>query len=413
MPLTRRQFLHRSATGAVCSVLAPAMSAVAAAPAGLDDALRQDAATAWRFFEAWDGMAPSMVPANGWFEGDAVGHHDVLTMWDIGSLILAGVAARRLDLIDDATFERRSADVLTFLGGALYLQDGRWLLNYRSNPIDGSSVEPGFDSTDAGRLLIALKVLDDATDGSFKLERQIRGWNIESTVIDGAMHDIKLGEIAPARSFVYAPYVSRGYSYWGIEHDPVVPVANPLADEASRKAYLDHVASIGTIATEPHLSEAVEVGMSPHGQVISDVLHEAQIRRHAETGALTCVTEGPIDREPWFTYQGYEMGEDGGAWRVYATYVAPEWNDPAFIDNTRMVSTKAAFLWRAVRADDYSKMLHEHVREGASDRLGFSAGRYEVGGAVANVYDINTNALVLEALAFIHSGGRPLADISA
>jgi hypothetical protein len=167
------------------------------------------------------------------------------------------------------------------------------------------------------------------------------------------------------------------------------------------------------IATEPHLSEAIEIGISQPAQLMADTLYTAQKRRHQDSGVLTGVSEGPLDREPWFAYQGYEIGPGGGAWRVYAPDSSPEWQTTAFVENARMVSTKAAFLWLAFRSDDYSRLLHDHVRNRTkSPTLGFSAGIYEKSGQVSNEFDINTNAVILEAIAYIDNGRNPITSFA-
>lgn len=399
MLFNRRELLLGSAALAVGVV----QSLPALANAVMDRELMEDAETAWRFFQL-PGNAPGLVPAMTRGEGR---QHQVLTMWDIGSLILGYVSARRIGLISETEFGARIDDVLAFLGKTEFMYRDNRLPNYRNSSVDGSSVEDGFDSTDMGRLLVALKVLDAFTAESLGVKHLVASWDIAAAVVDGVMQDIKGGIAFPSTSYLYANYVSRGYGLWDIPHSPVLPDFRPLHSDAARAAFLGYVRSVGAIATEPHLNEAVEMGMSEPAQVIARELGEAQKRRHAESGILTCVSEGPIDEEPWFTYQGYEMGVGNGGWSVYTPVASPKWQSASFMNRVRMVSSKAAFLWLAHRPDDYSRLLHGLARTTAS-RSGFSAGIYEQSGEASKVCDVNTNSVILEAIAYIMNGRQPI-----
>jgi hypothetical protein len=178
----------------------------------------------------------------------------------------------------------------------------------------------------------------------------------------------------------------------------------------ARQAFLKEIASIGAISTEPNLSEEVEIGGSPYSQTIAEVLGAAQLRRYEETSRLTCVSETPIDQEPWFTYQGYDLSQDGeDAWTVHSWKTEKRWSTPEFAARFRLVSTKAAFLWYAIQPDDYTEKLWRHVRTIArAQRYGFHPGVYESSGKAPGNIDVNTNAAVLEAVAFALKDRQPL-----
>ena len=372
--------------------------------------LLEDAKTAWSYFQI-EGNAPSMVPCAAWFEGEAtIGQLPELTMWDVGSIVLAYVSARDLGLIDDAELKVRGGDVVNYLGKTRFTFDGNALPNFRNSSLDGSPVEEGFDSTDMGRLLIALSVLDRATRGTLDIKDLVTAWDVSGSIKNGAMQDIKHGEASPAKSYVYAAYVSRGYDLWAIEHKPVL--ALPVGTAAARRRFLNRVQEVGLIATEPSLNEAVELGISPQGEVLAETLSVAQERRYESDGILTAVSEGPMDREPWFSYQAYKLDGRDGEWRVDALDENPNWQTKEFIEGARMVSSKAAFLWLAYKPNDYSRRLYEHISQGAkSDRLGFCSGIYEKSGERCEEYDVNTNAIILEAIAYIKNGRKPIAAV--
>jgi hypothetical protein len=379
-----------------------------------DLALQRDAEIAWRYFSvSTPGVDRGLAPAATWPEGDGFGRYDVLTMWDVGSLILACLSARSIGLITEKEFDRRINAAMAFLRGSEFRWGELTLPNYRTAGAGGRAVEPGYDATDTGRLLLALHILDKATNGAYRVKQQVARWNIAGTVVDGRLHDIKSGESFESRSFNYIHYIARAYKLWGIE--VATGFDRPLApgDDDAGAAFLAHVAAIGPIASEPSATEAVELGHSPHSRILADVLYAAQKERYVETGHLTCVSEAPIDRKPWFTHQGYSLDTTKGSrWTVESAFTDPRWLTNEFADAFRMVSSKAAYLWLAERGDDYAVELRDFIVEkAASARRGFHPGIYETSGLAPRLMDVNTNAAVLESIAFIEAGRRPLVEI--
>lgn len=377
----------------------------------LDAELRADAAQAWKFFELKGKYLPGMLPAIAWYSGKSIDDYPALAMWDVGSLILGYVSARSLDLVSQAEFERRIAGVVSFLEDAVFEWRGKKLPNYQTYISDGRILEKGFNSTDAGRLLVALKVLDEYTGGSDGA-KLVAGWDIAGTIEDGKMHDIKKGgKMIVDPAYVYANYVSQGYKLWNIDHLPPFD-PNPKRDAEANAAFLEKVAKTGVVSTEPHVTEVLEFGASEPAEVLADVLYAAMQQRYADTGHLTCPSEAPIDHDPWFTYQGYELPRDGeeGKWVVGAA--DGEAKAKKFADANRLVASGGAFLWYAARPDAYSESLYRLVREKARiGDIGYSPGIYEASGEPDTVPDINNNSLILEAVAYILNGRKPLIEL--
>lgn len=409
---------------ALCALASPTMSQAKPTDANggakltpeITADLREDAAQAWKFFERKTKARTGLAAPNVWPAGDGTyGSYDILTMWDVGSIVLATLSARSIDLIDDATFEKRISGILDFVKRATYTRKGGLKVpNFRTDIVTAKSVEAGYDTTDTGRLFIALRILDDATNKRFDAAALFKGWTLDKTVIDGVMNDIKGGKFYPARSNIYRYYVARGYDFWSIKHNPVYTGAAPDKDEAARKAFLKELGEIGPIATEPSLIELVEVGPSPYATVIADVLEKRQIERHKATGKLTSVSETPIDREPWFTYQGLDLTREGeAAWTVYPYKTDKRWSTPSFAPDNRVINTKAAFLWFAARPSDYSEELWKLVRKDARAKdFGFHPGIFEKTGKPPTNIDLNTNASILEAIAFILNDRVPLSELN-
>lgn len=414
MRLTRRELLKYGL------VLPPAVMTWAKAggpahAANLTDQQREqlleDARTAWQFFEQPGRQHTGLVPANIWQEGpNQFGSYRIVTMWDVGSILLATISAHALGIINDGEFSKRIAGINSFLRKAIYTYRGARLPNFRTDIDTLKSVESGYDATDTARLFVALYVASQRKVPGLNARQIVASWNLDKTIRKGEICSIKQGKLSPAEFYVYRYYVSRAYDLWGLKHNPVTKVQSPKAGEGPRQAFIEELKQIGPISSEPSLSQVVELGSSPHAEVILDILDKAQQRRYEETGRLTCVSESPVDAEPWFTYQGYDLARDGEtAWTVYSWKTDKRWDTPEFAKKFRMVSTKAAFLWFAAYPSPYTEKLWQHVREHARAwRYGFHPGVYESSGKPAQNVDVNTNATILEAVAYALNGRKPL-----
>ncbi len=77
----------------------------------------------------------------------------------------------------------------------------------------------------------------------------------------------------------------------------------------------------------------------------------------------------------------------------------------------RFLSTKAAYLLYVLRPGKYSRALMAHIRPRLSTGLsGLPSGIHEISGDTMQLTDINTNAIVLEAIAHALGGGPALSS---
>ncbi|MEM6374484.1 MAG: DUF3131 domain-containing protein, partial [Pseudomonadota bacterium] len=113
------------------------------------------------------------------------------------------------------------------------------------------------------------------------------------------------------------------------------------------------------------------------------------------TGQLTAVSEDHINQAPYFVYAG--VWGDGEPWSVLTEEGT---NHPEL----RTVSTKASFAWHALYNTRYTARLMEAVMPLSDPQKGFAAGQYEADGAVNDVYTLNTNSIVLEAIHYMAFG---------
>lgn len=369
--------------------------------------LQEDAELAWSYFELFSESETGFVPATAWREDTKVATYDFATMWDIGSLIHAVISAHAIGLITEAEFEARVTRVLggiqdgTF--GALTLPRG---ISSTTRQENGSG---DYNATDTARLLIALKVLEDYSDHDFGTAKLVARWNLADTILSGVPHTRIGGGLESAYTSNYAGYIMRAFALWGFDVARPYPLLGNLRGLDADVATLHAAAKMGPIGTEPHLLEAVELGYSDTARAMAEALFAAQVSESAATGRLICVSEAPIDREPWFIYNGYQIGATETPWTVETSDNSVRYTTRGFRRSVERVNSKAAFLWHAVRSGDYTSQLVAHTREFAADPgLGFAPGVLTVAQDSSRGYaDINTNAIILQAIAYSLNDARP------
>ena len=363
---------------------------------------------AWQYFDRWQKKYKGLAPATGWLEGRQMQGYPFATMWDVASMIMATVTAQRLGFISQQRFEETIARILNFVRAARYKR-GSSFLPATEHPLKGTGgARGGFDSADTGRLLIALKVLDQVTNQQFEVSKIVSSWDLGATIIEGKMHDLLGRKATSVHNNSYAQYASEGYRLWGYPVLPIYKEANPLSNMDATLRFMEELQEYGRIATEPITTEQIEVGSSDHGTLAADLLFAAQITRHRETGILTCVSEGPADRAPWFTYQGYQLRLDGGgSWEVDQPPGSKPLSEKRK-QGLRTISTKGCFLWLAARPGKYSRKLYDTAcTAGLANGLGFASGIYENTLKATVHADVNTNGIILEAILYILSGYKP------
>lgn len=380
------------------------------APAIDDDtrtALMADALVAWRYFDRFSDPDTGLVPGAIEVDGDTTSGYQFATMWDVGTLLLALVSVHRLKIINDETFDIRARQILASIPTSETL--GLKLPQASTSVTGRQQGELGFDATDAGRLLISLKVLEQYRGEGLGIPELVASWDIQATIENGYIRSIRNGQFRPPQHDDYTHYISRGLALWGFQITTPYP-KNPADSETDAQMRVLETATHGNpVSSEPHVLEAVELGYSAPARTLADVLYTAQMIEFERSGKLVCVSEGPLNREPWFSYQGYQIG-DPDPWKINTVANIARYQTAGFKRAVSVVSSKAAYLWLAARPQSYSTQLVNHVRDrGRFDDFGFASGIFTATGLPTRNYsDLNTNGIILEAIAYIIAGDKPL-----
>jgi len=321
--------------------------------------LLDDARTAWSYFERFTNHKTGLCPATINTSRGVLRIHNVVTMWDVGSHINALIAAVDLKLISDKKFQRDIARILRNIRGRRsnnrLLPQG-WIKTDKQKWGDAN-----FDGCDAGRLLASLSNLHKHRLSTGTEAKLVKSWDLDKIIIKGIIHSVKGGVLKPANLSHCGHYSALAFRYWGLKALSPYEM-NKYSSETDRKiALLAAVSSIGPVGAEPLLMEAMDFGLTKDTQFLADVLFTAQLEEFEKSGDMICVSEGPIDKFPWFTYQGLQVDENIKKWRIKGVNDDTIFSTEAAQIAYRVISCKAAYLWNTSRPHNFSTALSSTI----------------------------------------------------
>lgn len=408
------------ALAAAALLLAAALAAAEPGPAAreggraprADDPDLAAARLAWRYFERNTHPATGLV--------SSVEGYPSTTAWDLGSSILAALAAHELGLLGTAELDARLSTLLRTLehlplfAGELpnkaYHAETAAMTDYSNRPApDGI----GFSAVDLARLVSALVLAGDLRPPRRDaIERGLARWNTCRLASGGELHGVhrdgegKLRLLQEGR-LGYEQYAARSLALMGLDTSRARSYRRFLAEQTvlgvpvprdarDRRRY----GAVDAVVTEPWALAALELGLDDDARPLAARVFEVQKRRWESSGIVTALSEDHRDRSPWFVYDA--IVADGAAWRT----VDSEGNE---VRGLRSLSTKAAFALAALHPDDAYASFLRRAAEGARDpERGWLAGVYE-GGGPNRALSANTNAVVLEAILYRRRG--PLHEL--
>jgi hypothetical protein len=363
---------------------------------------RELARLAWRFFEVETDPGTGLTRS--------VAGYPSTTMWEVGSQLMAVLAAEDLGLVSREAGRRLLARALHSLA-VLPLCDGRLpnkayhtgdlaMVDYDNRPApDGI----GWSALDVGRVLVPLSLLLRREPELTPLvERVVRRWKLEAVSdgvalrgatrrADGVLETYQEGRLG------YEQYAARALLPWGVPaadaldyhaHAVQVEVSGEWL-AADDRLPRDHGGTHNAVLSEPWLLQGLEQGLDAVALDEARAVLRVQERRWAATGRLTAVSEDALDRPPRFAYSAVLNG--GRAWTAFA----PD-GSPAPLG----FSTKAAVGWASLFGGPYTARLLAAAEELGAPGAGLYAGRYDATGEVNRAVALNTSAVVLEALAY-------------
>ena len=227
---------------------------------------------------------------------------------------------------------------------------------------------------------------------------------------DGVIFSVREGELQSSYISHSAHYAAMSFRRWGFDVKSPYEVLDGQPDCDGKMSLLAATAKIGPLGAEPLLLEAMDFGLAPETDYLADVLFAAQLREYETSGDLLCVSEGPINKSPWFTYQGLQFDAPDRTWVIDTVRDDPKFLTLEFQKENRVISSKASFLWAAHRPHSFSDTLVDYVRENAKTTIGFASSIFSATNTPTHNYsDINTNGIILQAVAKILNRDRDQA----
>jgi len=373
----------------------------------LDPQEREWAQVAWRYFVNNTDPVTGLV--------HSVDKYEATTLWDSASYLLALFAAERLELISSAQFDKRLKKALDSLG-KLPLVDGILpnksystatleMVDYRGKPAPNGI---GWSAIDIARLMVPLNVIAWNYPQHTKAAlRVIARWKMQALARDGVLfgaHRDVEGKLALVQEgrLGYEQYASKALGLFGFDMVNALDYRTHLAYANIYGVVLPYDRRDASVSgahnyvlSEPYVLDGLEFGWDRISREFAWRVLRAQEERFHRTGILTAVTEDHVDQAPYFVYN--TVFTDGKPWHA----LTDQGED---VSRLRTLSVKAAFGWHALYRTGYTDRLMAAVDKLFDPERGWYAGRYEEGGRPNKAVTANTNAVVLESLAYIVSG---------
>lgn len=366
---------------------------------------------------AWQYFVKNYQPATGFVS--SVADYPSGSLWDMGNYLTALHAARSLNLVDQAEFDRRttkfldSFNKLKLFDGALpnkvYNAATGQLTDYANKPVERGI---GWSALDIGRFLAAMHIIRTCHPQYYDTIKTILSqWKIRRSLKDGQLYGAYVppdGKMLPVQEgrFGYEEYAARGYELWGLKPEKALELepfkfveVNGVQIPVDSRDYQSSGAN-NYVVSESYILDGIEFGLEGVLAEYAVRVLDAQKRRYDATGQLTAVSEDNIDQAPYFIYN--TVYANGNAWAAIN-----EKNEP--FPQFRSISTKAAFGWRYLYPDNaYAKKVFDAVKDLSTPDGGFYAGLYEESKQPNKILTGNTNGLILEVLHYKARGNRPL-----
>lgn len=363
---------------------------------------QQMARAAWRYFEQQYQPATGLI--------NSVAGYTKTTLWDVASAIAGTVAAKQIGLLSLPQMEARLRPLLATLASwPLYRE---WLPNRSYHTDSGLPVVrrhevgangSGWSVLDIARTLGWLVIVARRYP---QLQPQVEAirhyWRTDLLVAKGQLQGARWERNGERRyqegRLGYEQYAAVALALWG----QAAPVAlKPHRDE---RHWLAGVALLKDnrprpfFTSDPYYLAQLEFGVAAAPmQAEIHAIWQAHQRHYQQHQRLYCYGEDAIAWPPWFVYNNVHY--HGTAWHStdHQGRATTEQQD---------LSAKCAVAWAVLSHGSYSKALWQ-VLEKLYGQHGWYSGIMR-DGRINRSQNLNTNGIILTALAYLHGGKRSL-----
>ncbi len=361
---------------------------------------------AWKYFKENTESSTGLVYPNVLINDDYTYKYPKAAIWDIASSLLGIASAEKLGIISLKEGIHRITRILDFLQTCELYQGQYPNFSYDVTTTQMVKEGPGIAWDDLARMLTALKIIKTHYPSlKDSCNSIIERWVL--TPIEGLYQPDENEEILrEVETSPYWDYINASFGLWGYRNEPV-----SLWTSLKNKIYglfsgnePDYYSRM--LIPESYILEAIEIGQTESNKEILNLIHNLQKARYEDEGIITCISEGELDRKPWFVYCGLVAGEEGFTiWPVMGSI----WEDGESYPEYRFISSKAAIAWQALKKNNYTRLCYDLIRgEALNYQFGFYSGIYEENHQLNSSFSVNTNGIILESLWFKKRGKKPL-----
>jgi len=354
---------------------------------------------AWRYFE-------NNYQANTGLY-NSVHKYPFATMWDIGSALAALYCAFEIGVIDELYYDEKMSNILNTLRD-IPLYKGKLpnreydtrsgLMTNLKNIVDDNG--SGYSSLDIGRTLTWLSIVSKHHERFADTIAEVVGrWDLESVLDGGEFYRELLIKGKTDRKqegrIGYEQYAAMAFLQWQIEARNALDADETVIEIVSGVEILRDRRTPDFLNLEPFLISMLEFSSIP--DVIpqqASALINAHIMQSQKIDSNLLYAEDSIDEAPWFLYNIISSPEGDWLCKTSRNKVAKK---------CQTVSTKAAFMADALFDLGYLKNILTDIESNFDIRNGYFAGFYG-DGTLNKALTSNTNALILESLAFKKRG---------
>ena len=370
---------------------------------------------AWQYFVANWNKTTGLV--------NAVENYPWTTLWDQGSAILGILSARQLEIISATEFHSKIAKLLSTLETLALPASGLPNKAYSTttgemrqlNNTPDPQGKSGWSALDTARFLVALHTLRiHYPEYQARIDKIVNRWDLSKLEQDGWLYGGIPNQKGQIKYFQegrlgYEQYAAYGLQLWGIEatnalnNPPTKDIeVEGVTLQVDRRNFSNSEAG-NYLTNDPYLLWGLELGWSEDNKLQVVKLLKAQEQRFKRTGILTAVNEDSVDRPPYFLY--YSVYANGNKWNALNS------RGKSFPE-LKFLSTKAAFAANSLFPDHpYTKSLKQAVQKSGVKNRGYPAGIFENKNLGVNkVFNVNTNAVILESLLYQARNNCPLTS---
>ena len=358
---------------------------------------------------AWNFFKNNFIPETGMV--NSADNYNASTMWDTGSYLMGLISAYKLGIIDKIEFDNRLSKLLTSMS-KLPLFDNE-LPNKSYNTISLEMVDYnnnksprgiGWSAIDVARLFVPFHIIAwSYPEHSREVEQVINKWNFKNMSKDGYLFSAAVDSNNKSAYFQegrlgYEEYTARSFVLLGVDALNALTYVDYLKyiDIYGIKVPVDsreytEFGAHNYVVSEPYILDCIEFGFDETNQEFAFRVYKAQELRWEQTDTLTAVSEDNIDSPPYFVYN--TVYTSGKVWNCIT-----ESGDDA--SKFKSLSTKAAFGWEVIYSTDYTNKLIDKIKNNYDEERGWYSGIYEINNIPNKSITCNTNAIILESLAY-------------